>query len=54
MSEEEKTCSNCGRINYCSKQYKGGCEDMKFWTPVKRSKEKERIRILERVKIKRG
>ena len=22
---EEKSCENCGRIGYCSKQYNGGC-----------------------------
>ena len=27
---EVKTCENCARIGYCSKQYKGGC-DLKQW-----------------------
>jgi len=26
---ETKTCETCAR-NYCSKQYKGGC-DLKYW-----------------------
>lgn len=34
-------CSTCGRIGCCSKQYKGGCKNMRSWIPaVSRQEEK--------------
>ena len=41
---EAKTCENCARIGYCSKQYKGGC-DLKQWLSLS-------PRIIEDIKRK--